>query len=158
MNDVDVFNEYLNLPDEAGIEHLPLRIRLYRKAYAQVANDKLAEIGTTVARYRVLLMIYTHPGLSGVKLAQLSFQKPQSLADVTLALESQQLIERRVGHGRAIKHYLTTAGEEQVIKSRKALLDLNHSIFENFDQERIKRLVNDLSDLTYNILQLTKKS
>lgn len=155
---IEIFDNILGWPDAAGVDHLPLRIRLFRNAYARAADDALAQIGTTVSRYVVLLMIETHPGLAGSRLAELTLQKPQSLSGITAALEKQSLIERRLGHGRAITHHLTPAGHDLVKRSRTMLLELNQQVFQGFEPDRIKRLVSDIQELTDNLVSLANEA
>lgn len=152
---IDIFDSILSWPDEAGVAHLPLRIKWFQSHYARLADEALARAGTTVARFVVLVTIDIHPGLSGVQLAELTFQKPQSLTDVTKALEKQQLIARSgSGHGRSITHHLTPAGRELVARSRGVMAELNRRIFQGLDRERIARLVDDFDLLARNLSAL----
>lgn len=155
--DVDTFRSILSWPDEAGVAHLPLRIKLFQGNYARLADEVLAEAGTTVARFVVLTTINAHPGLTGVQLAEMTFQKPQSLADLTRALEAQQLIQRRnSGHGRSITHHVTPAGHALVVVWRNALADLNRQVFKGFAPERIARLVDDIDQMSANLTKLAR--
>lgn len=138
-------------PDVAGLAHTPLRIKFYQHSYSLIADEVLSSIGTTMARYVVLTAIDNSPGASGVQLAELTFQKPQSLADITSTLVKQGLIERRSGLGRAFGHHLTDEGQAQLTHARSAVTALHRKIFATFDEERLERFLEDLDEITNNL-------
>lgn len=148
---MEKFESILASPDDSGVKHLPLRIRLYQQTYLRAADLVLTKVGTTISRYVVLAAMDVLPGLTGTKLAELTFQAPQSIMDITKRLESQGYIERRPGRGRAITHHLTPSGGELLGRSRTVMNEFHKEIFDGFDTTHLDRLVRDFGVMTSNI-------
>ncbi len=103
----------------ARIPTLALRLRLTMQTFNQVSNEELQrDAGISLARFVILATLDAVPGLTGSLLAELTGQRPQSLADTVNALESDGLVERKPGHGRARLHYLTEAGSDVLTPAR----------------------------------------
>lgn len=144
----DKFSPIFAMPDASGSQHLPLRIRLYQNTYLRTADEVLGSICTTVSRLVVLSPIEAESGLSGVRLADLTFQTPQSLSDITSPLLEAGLIERRNAHGRTTTHHLTPAGQQQLAATRAAMDDLHRKIFGTLGQLGVDLLVATIHEMT----------
>ncbi|HWH25032.1 MAG TPA: MarR family winged helix-turn-helix transcriptional regulator [Pseudolysinimonas sp.] len=150
---MEILDVVLGWPDASGAAHAPLRIKYYQNMYTRSADEILSGVGTTMARYVVMTAIENSPGSSGVQLAELTFQRPQSVADVTGALESAGLIERRPGRGRAFGHYLTEAGTAQLVESRAVVTDFHRTIFQGLDDKRLESFLADVELITRNLVE-----
>ncbi|MCI3245313.1 MarR family winged helix-turn-helix transcriptional regulator [Streptomyces spinosisporus] len=74
-------------------------------------DTALAAVGTTLAQWDALRAISRTPGSSARDLAAATFQTEQAFGTLATRLTTQNLIERRPGHGRRIEHHLTPEGE-----------------------------------------------
>ena len=89
----------------------------------RTVDRRLAEIGTTLVQWDMLRAIARTPGATGHALATATFQGDQAFGTLSNRLVEQGLIERRRGHGRAIEHHLTKAGEAMLAAGRAIARD-----------------------------------
>jgi DNA-binding MarR family transcriptional regulator len=85
-------------------------------------NAALGEIGLTIVQWDALRRIDANPDASLHDLAQLTFQSDQSFGMLAARMEHRGLIERVPGPGRAIRHRLTTQGQE-LLRSGAGLME-----------------------------------
>jgi DNA-binding MarR family transcriptional regulator len=141
-----VYSPLFGQEDVAGVQHLPLRLRVLTHLYGRVAERTLESTGLSLARYVVLSGIDVLPGASGAALAELTAQTPQSLNGIVFALEADGLIERRQGHGRQKLHHLTAHGRQALVAARQAVAAPQRRVFGALGAERLDRLIDDLNE------------
>jgi DNA-binding MarR family transcriptional regulator len=75
-------------------------------------QDRVHPFGVSVAEYTALSILRTRPGLSNAQLARRVLITPQSMSEVTVALERKGLVERGPdpAHNRILRAHLTAEG------------------------------------------------
>jgi DNA-binding MarR family transcriptional regulator len=97
------------------MDHVQATGRLLKRA--QYRNHRamdraLATVGTTLVQWDALRVISEQPDSPAHALAVATFQSDQSFGTLGTRLESQGLILRTPGKGRAVAHRLTAAGKK----------------------------------------------
>ena len=92
---------------EIGLAVKRLQVRHHRR------NDAaLAPLGLTLVQWNALRHLHQNPGASLHDLARLTYQTDQSMGALANRMVSRGLIDRVPGPGRAVRHQLTTEGNE----------------------------------------------
>ncbi|GIG59713.1 MarR family transcriptional regulator [Longispora fulva] len=94
-------------PQEVGLLVKRLQHRHHRALTAA-----LAALDVSLAQWDTLRHLERNPDASLHDLAQLTFQTDQSFGSLAGRMVERGLIERVPGAGRAVRHRLTTQGEE----------------------------------------------
>ena len=87
-------------------------------------DQRLRQVGTSLAQWDALRAISRRPNSSAHALAELTFQTDQSFGALANRLVRAGLIERRAGRGRAIWHRLTPKGQSVLKKGYEAIGDV----------------------------------
>lgn len=103
-------------PQQVGLSVKRLQWRHHR-----ASNIRLAEIGLSLVQWDVLRHLAENPGASLHDLATLTFQTDQSMGTLATRMIAGGLIERVPGPGRAIRHRLTTAGEQARLRGAELI-------------------------------------
>ncbi|MYV97083.1 MarR family transcriptional regulator [Streptomyces sp. SID3343] len=101
-----------------NLEVLGRAVKQVQYRHHRALDTGLAAVGTTLAQWDALRAIARSPGASGHELAQATFQGDQAFGTLANRLASQELIERRPGHGRRVEHHLTERGERVLAAGR----------------------------------------
>ena len=95
-----------------------------------LAMDRaLAELGTTLVQWDALRVISEQPDSPAHALAVATFQSDQSFGTLGRRLESQGLIRRTPGKGRAVAHRLTPAGKKMLAAGTKVAREVSVRAF-----------------------------
>ncbi|GCE31370.1 MarR family transcriptional regulator [Dictyobacter alpinus] len=102
----------------ATIEALGQAVKRLQYRHHRTLDGKLVPLGITLVQWDALRAIGQHPDASSHRLAQLTFQTDQSFGALANRMVARGLITRVTGPGRALRHRLTSTGEELLIKGR----------------------------------------
>lgn len=100
----------------------------------------LAEVGTTLVQWDALRVISEQPGAAAHALAVATFQSDQSFGTLATRLESQGLIRRTAGKGRAIEHSLTAAGAKMLAAGTAIARDVSGRAFSALSSAQLAKL------------------
>lgn len=103
----------------------------------------LAEIGTTLVQWDALRVISEQPDAPAHALAVATFQSDQSFGTLATRLESQGLIRRTPGKGRAVEHRLTASGTKMLAAGAAVARDVAGRAFAALSKAELVKL-NDL--------------
>ena len=95
-----------------SLQSLGLAVKRLQVKHHRTVNAGLAPLGITIVQWDALRHLDQNPGASLHDLALLTFQTDQAFGTLAARMESRGLIERAVGPGRAVRHTLTSKGEE----------------------------------------------
>lgn len=95
-----------------SLQDVGLAVKRLQWRHHREANTRLAEIGLSLPQWDVLRHAAANPEAPGHVLAVLTFQSDQSFGTMANRMIAKGLLKRVQGHGRAIHHRLTPAGEE----------------------------------------------
>ena|GEM_PF-3919488 len=133
---------------ETGVSPIPLLIRRLTHSYGRRADAALREeLGISVARFTILVTLEAEQGLTGAALAELTGQRPQSLADAVAALEREGLVERRAGRGRERLHFLTSEGARRLEPARERVRGVQEAALAGFSEAERAQLESMLARL-----------
>jgi DNA-binding MarR family transcriptional regulator len=106
-----------------------------------LAMDRaLAEIGTTLVQWDALRVISEQPRSAAHALAVATFQSDQSFGTLGTRLESQGLIRRTPGKGRAVEHHLTPAGVKMLAAATEVARGVSERAFAALTKTDIAKL------------------
>ena len=114
-------------------------------------DSRLSEIGTTLVQWDALRAIARMPGASAHALAGATFQSDQAFGTLATRLVAQGWVERRPGHGRAIEHHLTKAGERIVAAGHPIANEMLASSFAPLNEAQRAQLLELLSRVGANL-------
>jgi DNA-binding MarR family transcriptional regulator len=95
-----------------SLQSVALSVKRLQNRHHRALDQALAEIGITLVQWDALRHLGRQPLASLHDLAQLTFQSDQSFGALAGRLIERGLIERVPGPGRAVRHRLTSKGEE----------------------------------------------
>ncbi len=95
-----------------SLQDVGLAVKRLQWRHHRAANESLAELGVSLVQWDVLRHLAQQPGASLHALAELTFQTDQSMGTLATRMIQRGLIERVTGPGRAVRHRLTTQGED----------------------------------------------
>ena len=95
-----------------SLQDVGLAVKRLQWRHHRAANERLAEFGVSLVQWDVLRHLAQQPEASLHALAELTFQTDQSMGTLAARMIQRELIERVPGPGRAVRHRLTTRGEE----------------------------------------------
>ena len=95
----------------ASLQDVGLAVKRLQWRHHREANQRLAELGLSLAQWDVLRHLALQPDASLHDLAQLTFQTDQSMGALATRMVDRGLLERTAGPGRAIRHRLTAEGD-----------------------------------------------
>jgi DNA-binding MarR family transcriptional regulator len=98
------------------LQDLGLAVKRLQHRHHRTLDTKLNQIGATIAQWDALRAIGRYPDSSSHRLAQVTFQTDQSFGTLANRMVARGLIERVPGPGRAVRHRLTSEGEEMLKK------------------------------------------
>jgi len=114
-----------------------------------LAMDRaLAEIGTTLVQWDALRVISEQPRSAAHALAVATFQSDQSFGTLGTRLESQGLIRRTPGKGRAVEHHLTPAGVKMLEAGAEVARRVSGRAFAALTKTEIAKLHDLLRKIT----------
>ncbi|HEY6033767.1 MAG TPA: MarR family winged helix-turn-helix transcriptional regulator [Kofleriaceae bacterium] len=109
----------------------------------------LAEIGTTLVQWDALRVISEQPSAAAHALAVATFQSDQSFGTLATRLESQGLIRRSPGKGRAMQHHLTAAGVKMLARGTdvsRVVVGRAFSALSKADVAKLRELLQRISE------------
>jgi DNA-binding MarR family transcriptional regulator len=95
-----------------SLGEIGLSVKRLQMRHHRAIDAALAPLGVTLVQWDALRHLARTPDASLHDLAQLTFQTDQSLGSLTVRMVDRGLIERVGGPGRAVRHRLTTKGDE----------------------------------------------
>ncbi|MGH3279980.1 MAG: MarR family winged helix-turn-helix transcriptional regulator [Trebonia sp.] len=105
-----------------SLQDVGLAVKRLQWRHHRTANERLAELGVSLAQWDVLRHLSQQPDASLHALAELTFQTDQSMGALAARMIQRGLIERAPGPGRAVRHRLTPRGQ-QVRQAGAAMVD-----------------------------------
>jgi DNA-binding MarR family transcriptional regulator len=94
------------------LQSVALSVKRLQHRHHRALDQALAEIGITLVQWDALRHLEQKPDASLHDLAQLTFQSDQSFGALAGRMIERGLIERVPGPGRAVRHRLTSKGDE----------------------------------------------
>jgi DNA-binding MarR family transcriptional regulator len=94
------------------LQETGLLVKRLQMQHHRAVNAELAPLDISIVQWDALRHLYENPGASLHDLARLTFQTDQSFGALASRLIARQLIERVPGPGRAVRHRLTTKGDQ----------------------------------------------
>lgn len=95
----------------ADLQALGRAVKQAQYRHHRALDTALTEVGATLSQWDALRAIARSPGSTARALAEETFQTEQSFGTLATRMVARGLITRTPGHGRAIEHHLTPAGE-----------------------------------------------
>jgi DNA-binding MarR family transcriptional regulator len=108
----------------ASLEDLGRAVKQLQYRHHRGMDQRLRQIGTSLAQWDALRAISRRPNSSAHALAELTFQTDQSFGALASRLVRAGLIERKAGRGRAIWHRLTPKGQSVLKKGYDVIGDV----------------------------------
>jgi len=134
---------------------MPVDLQLLGRTVKQVQykhhralDAALAAAGTTLAQWDALRAIGREPGASAHALAVATFQTDQAFGSLANRLEAQGLIERRLGRGRRIEHWLSAAGTSTLAAAQPIATDILRGSFAALSEDERSTLLGLLLRVT----------
>ena len=106
---------------EPSVQEIGLAVKQLQWRHHSAASKQLAELGVSLPQWDVLRRLHEVPDASLHDLAVLTFQTDQSMGSLATRMVARGLIERVEGPGRAIRHQLTSDGEQIRVAGGKML-------------------------------------
>lgn len=97
---------------EPSMQDVGLAVKRLQWRHHRESNKRLAAVGLSLVQWDVLRHLHREPGASLHALAVLTFQADQSMGELARRMIDRGLIERVDGPGRAVRHRLTTVGNQ----------------------------------------------
>ena len=96
----------------ASLFDLGLAVKRLQAAHHRAANERLGPLGLTIVQWDALRHLHENPDASLHRLATLTFQTDQAFGTLAGRMIDRGLIERLDGPGRAVRHRLTSRGDD----------------------------------------------
>ncbi|MEV4703048.1 MarR family transcriptional regulator [Actinoplanes sp. NPDC049316] len=93
-------------------EELGMLVKRAQHRHHRALTAALADLGISLVQWDTLRHLHRQPEASLHDLAQLTYQTDQSFGTLAARMVDRGLIERVPGPGRAVRHRLTTRGEQ----------------------------------------------
>jgi DNA-binding MarR family transcriptional regulator len=122
-----------------------LAVKRLQYRHHRALSRALAPLGLSLVQWDTLRHLHRRPDASLHDLAILTFQTDQSFGSLATRMAERGLIERIPGPGRAVKHRLTTKGEQLRAEGQEAVNDVFKSSFHNLSAGQLQQL-GDLLD------------
>ena len=116
-------------------------------------DERLREHGLTVPQFTALSILDARGELSNAQLARRCYVTPQSMSDVTLALERDGLI-RRVpdrANRRVLRTTLTAKGREALAACDAVVTEVEEGAFAHLPPVARGRLTREVVDAVHNL-------
>jgi DNA-binding MarR family transcriptional regulator len=94
------------------LQDVGLAVKRLQWRHHRTANTRLGAIGLSLVQWDVLRHLHANPDAALHRLAVLTFQTDQSMGALAARMIDRGLLERVEGPGRAVRHRLTSAGDE----------------------------------------------
>lgn len=95
------------------MQEVGLAVKQLQSRHHRAANRRLrAQVGLSLVQWDVLRDLHRTPDASLRELAVQTFQTDQSMGELASRMVERGLIARVEGPGRAVRHRLTSAGEQ----------------------------------------------
>ncbi|MFF5082802.1 MarR family winged helix-turn-helix transcriptional regulator [Actinoplanes sp. NPDC000266] len=98
-----------------------MSVKRLQARHHRTADERLAPLGVSLVQWDALRHLHENPGASLHDLAQLTFQTDQSFGALAARMIDRGLIERVPGPGRAVRHRLTSRGEQLRVEGGEVL-------------------------------------
>lgn len=147
-------NVWANMaPEHPMANRLGYVLKLAQHALRTSMDDRLRELGITVAQFNVLAAVQRHPGVSNASLARGAFVTPQGMLGIVANLEKMELLRRtpHQTHGRIMQSELTQKGAEVLANARKSIAKVERSMTADFTAEEIGTLRSMLQRCAVNL-------
>ncbi|KUL23581.1 MarR family winged helix-turn-helix transcriptional regulator [Actinoplanes awajinensis] len=122
------------------VREIGLSVKRLQHRHHRTANERLAPLGISLVQWDALRHLHENPEASLHDLAQLTFQTDQSFGTLATRMIDRELIERRPGPGRAIRHRLTAKGEALRVEAGEILEGVLIESFAPLDAEELQTL------------------
>lgn len=129
------------------LEQLGRAIKQLQYRNHRTMENRLLDIGTTLAQWDALRAIANNPGVSAHSLAVATFQSDQAFGALAARLVSLGLVERTPGWGRRLEHRLTADGERMLAAARPIAREVVDSIFGTLTETERQTLLSLVSKL-----------
>ncbi|TCC22893.1 MarR family winged helix-turn-helix transcriptional regulator [Kribbella speibonae] len=123
-----------------------LAVKRLQYRHHRALSRVLAPLGLSLVQWDTLRHLHREPDASLHDLAMLTFQTDQSFGSLATRMADRGLIERIPGPGRAVKHRLTTKGEQLRAEGQEAVNAVVKSSFDPLTSAQLQQL-GDLLDL-----------
>lgn len=123
-----------------------LAVKRLQYRHHRALSRALAPLGLSLVQWDTLRHLHREPDASLHDLAMLTFQTDQSFGSLATRMADRGLIERIPGPGRAVKHRLTTKGEQLRAEGQEAVNAVVKSSFDPLTSAQLQQL-GDLLDL-----------
>jgi DNA-binding MarR family transcriptional regulator len=119
------------------------------RALRRQLTEALRPLGVTLPQFTALSVLHSRSGLSNAQLARRALITPQSMIEVTAALERRGLIERRAdpGHARILRAAITAEGENVLTACAAAVDEVERRMLAALPADARERLAADLTGL-----------
>jgi DNA-binding MarR family transcriptional regulator len=122
-----------------------LAVKRLQYRHHRALSRALAPLGLSLVQWDTLRHLHRQPDASLHDLAMLTFQTDQSFGSLATRMAERGLIERIPGPGRAVKHRLTTKGEQLRAEGQELVNDVLKSSFHPLSAAQLQQL-GDLLD------------
>jgi DNA-binding MarR family transcriptional regulator len=112
------------------------------RALSLAIEERVAKHGLTLSQYTALSILRVRSGLSNAQLARRGFVRPQSMMQVTSALEARRLIVRTpdASHGRVLKTAITPEGRRILAACDRAVTEMETEMLAGLDEQQVDQL------------------
>jgi DNA-binding MarR family transcriptional regulator len=113
------------------------------RAVRRELQDRLHPFGLSVPEYTALSVLRTRPGLSNAQLARRALITPQSMSEITVALERKGLVARDPdpAHNRILRAHLTRKGERLLDDCEARVDDMEREMLDGLSPTQRRQLL-----------------
>jgi DNA-binding MarR family transcriptional regulator len=113
------------------------------RAVRRELQDRLQPFGLSVPEYTALSVLRTRPGLSNAQLARRALITPQSMSEITVALERKGLVARDPdpAHNRILRTHLTPKGERLLDDCEARVDDMEREMLDGLSATQRRQLL-----------------
>jgi len=123
-----------------SLEDAALAVKRVQHRHHRVFTDALADLGVSLVQWDTLRHLRQHPEASLHQLAQLTFQTDQSFGTLAARMAERGLLERVDGPGRAVRHRITTKGEQIRAEGERRIREARRQSFAGLSPAQIEQL------------------
>jgi DNA-binding MarR family transcriptional regulator len=116
------------------------------RAVRRELQDRLQPFGLKVPEYTALSVLRSRPGLSNAQLARRALITPQSMSEITVALERKGLVERDPdpAHNRILRAHLTAEGQRVLDDCDERVDDMEREMLSGLSPTERRRLLENM--------------
>ena len=128
------------MAEAVTLQDLGLAVKKLQWRHHRDSNSRLATVGLSLPQWDVLRHLHQNPGASLHDLAVLTFQTDQSMGTLATRMIDRGMLKRVAGPGRAVRHRLTSVGEDLRVSGARIFQEVLEESFCLLTQRELDQL------------------